>query len=125
MCKEELQIRVNSKTDAERKKTMRKQKNKYHEGRGKRLRRYGDGWTGNGREYYQELLGIFRNLKSSDVLKTLQDHWKMYQRKHYSKSDTSQDDYLRRPEEECEQSNEKEWRITVVGACRNLFFFAF
>ena len=39
-----------------------------------------------------ELLGIFRNLKSSDVWKTLQDHWKMYQRKHYNKSDSSQDD---------------------------------
>ena len=56
--KEELQIRVNSKTDDERKKTMWKQKPKYHEGRGKRLQRYRDGWTDNGREYYQELLGI-------------------------------------------------------------------
>ncbi len=37
----------------------------------------------------------------------------MYQRKHYNKSDTSQDDDLRRPQEECEQSNEEDWRITV------------
>jgi hypothetical protein len=110
---EELQIMVNSKTDDERKKATRKQKPKYHEGRGKRLQRYRDGWTDNGQEYYQELLGIFRNLKSSDVWKTIQDHWKMYQMMHYNKSDTSQDDNLRRPEEECKQSNEEEWRITV------------
>ena len=37
----------------------------------------------------------------------------MYQRKHYNKSDSSQDDNLKRPEEECEQSNEEDWRITV------------
>ncbi len=78
---EELQIRVNSKTEDERKKAIQKQKPKYHKGRGKRLQRFGDGWTDNGRKYCQELLGIFRNLKSSDVWKTLQDHWKMYQRK--------------------------------------------
>ncbi len=59
---EELQIRVNSKTDDKRKKATRKQKPKYHEGRGKRLQRYGDGWTNNGQEYYQKLLGIFSNL---------------------------------------------------------------
>ena len=59
------------------------------------------------------MLGIFRNLKSSDVWKTLQDHWKMYQREHYNKSDSSKDVDLRRPEEECEQSDEEDWRITV------------
>ncbi len=37
----------------------------------------------------------------------------MYHRKHYNKSDTSQDDNLRRPEEECEVSDEEDWRITV------------
>ncbi len=37
---EELQIRVNSKTDDEREKATQKQKPKYHEGRRKRLKRY-------------------------------------------------------------------------------------
>jgi hypothetical protein len=37
----------------------------------------------------------------------------MCHRKHYNKSDTSQDDNLRRPEEECEVSDEEDWRITV------------
>ena len=43
---------------------------------------------------------MFRNLKSSDIWKT-------------NKCDTSQDDNLRRPEEECEESDEEECRITV------------
>jgi len=60
-------------------------KNRYHEGRGKRLKRYGDGWTEDGREYYQLLLVIFKNLMSSDVWNTLQDYWKMYQKKQYNK----------------------------------------
>jgi hypothetical protein len=38
-----------------------------------------------GQEAYQELLGIFKELKSSDVWNTLQDHWKLYQKKHYAK----------------------------------------
>ncbi len=37
----------------------------------------------------------------------------MYQRKHYNKSYTSQDDNLRRPEEECEVSDEEDWRIPL------------
>jgi hypothetical protein len=45
---QELQIRANSKTEDERKKATRKQKPKYHEGRGKQLQRYGDDWTDNG-----------------------------------------------------------------------------
>jgi hypothetical protein len=56
-------------------------------GRGKRLKRFGDGWTDNGQEYYQELLMIFKELKSSDVWNTLQDHWKLYQKKHYARDD--------------------------------------
>jgi hypothetical protein len=31
-----------------------------------------------GQEPYQELLSIFKELKSSDVWDTLQDHWKLY-----------------------------------------------
>jgi hypothetical protein len=55
---DELQIRVNSMTDDKRHKATRQQKPKYHEGRGKHLQRYMDGWTDNGQEYYQELLGF-------------------------------------------------------------------
>jgi hypothetical protein len=57
--KEELKIRAISTTDDERRKATREKKPKYHEGRGKHLKRFGDGWTDHGREYYQQLLGIF------------------------------------------------------------------
>jgi hypothetical protein len=59
---EELQIKTISTTDDERHKATQKQNPKYHKQRGKCLQRYGVGWTDNGREYYQELLGIFKNL---------------------------------------------------------------
>ncbi len=31
------------------------------------------------------MLRIFKELKSSDVCNTLQDHWKLYQNKHYAR----------------------------------------
>jgi hypothetical protein len=37
----------------------------------------------------------------------------IYQTKHYIKSDTSQEHNLRRLEEECDVSNEEDWRVTV------------
>jgi hypothetical protein len=88
-------------------------KPRYHEGRGKRLKRYGDGWTEDGREYYQLLLGIFKNLKSSDAWNTLQDYWKMYQKKHYNKGNDVQDDEGGGHDNECDNSNEEDWRIDV------------
>ncbi len=66
----------------------------------------------NGREYYQELLGIFKELKSSDVWNTLQDHWKLYQKKHYA-TDDNQGEELREPEEECEASDKDDWQIEM------------
>lgn len=111
--KEELQIRATSRTDDERRTATRVKKPRYHEGRGKRLKRYGDGWTEDGREYYQLLLGIFKNLKSSDAWNTLQDYWKMYQKKHYNKGNDVQDDEGGGHDNECDNSNEEDWRIDV------------
>jgi len=89
-------------------------KNRYHEGRGKRLKRYGDGWTDHGWEYYQQLLGIFKNLKSSAVWNTLQDYWKMYQKKQYSnKGNDIQDDEEGGHDTECDNSDKEDWRIDV------------
>jgi hypothetical protein len=67
---------------------------------------------GNGQDYYQELLRIFKNLKSSDVRETLQDHWKLYQKKHYSRGD-NQDEDLRASEEECVASDKEYWKIDM------------
>jgi len=85
--------------------------NRYHEGRGKHLKRYGDGWTEDGWEYYQLLLGIFKNLKSSDVWNTLQDYWKMYQKKQYNKENDIQDDEEGGSDKECDERDEEDWRI--------------
>ena len=96
-----------------------KKKTRYHEGRGKRLKRYRDGWTDHGREYYLQLLGNFKILKNSNVWNKLQDFWKMYQKKQYSKGNDNQDDDNRRPNEECGESDEEDWRMEVEdnGEC--------
>ncbi len=91
---------------------MHHKKPKYHVGRGKCLKWFGDGWTDNGQEYYQELLRIFKKLKSSDVWNTLQDHWKSYQKNHYAR-DNNQVEDLREPEEECEASDKDDWHLDM------------
>ncbi len=80
--------------------------------RGKYLKRFGNGWTDNGQEYYQELLRIFKQLKSSDVWNTLQGHQKLYQKKHHARDD-NQVEELREPEEECEASDKDDWQIEM------------
>ncbi len=75
---EEWLIKKSISDDIQRKQATHHKKPKYHEGRGKRLKRFGDGWTSIGLEYYQEFLDTFKKLKSSDVWKTLEDHWKLY-----------------------------------------------
>ncbi len=93
---------------------MHHKKPKYHVGMGKCLKRFGNGWTDNGREYYQELLMIFKKLKSRDTWNTLQDHWKLYQKKHYARDDNQVEEF-REPEEECEASDKDDWQIEPDG----------
>ncbi len=87
-------------------------KTKYHEGKGKHLKRFCGGWTDHGQEYYQELLGICKILKSCEVWETLQDHWKLYQKKYYARCD-NQDEDTRAPEEECVASDKDDWQIDM------------
>ncbi len=112
MWEEDLQIKTRYKTDKERHNAMDHKTPKYFVGRGKHPKRFGDGWTDNGREYYQELLRIFKELKSSDVGNTLQDHWKLYQKKHYARDDNQVEEF-REPEEECEASDKDDWQIEM------------
>ncbi len=56
---EEVQIKASYKNDEERCNAIHHKKTKFHVGRGKHLKRFGDGWTDNGQEFYQELLAIF------------------------------------------------------------------
>jgi hypothetical protein len=58
------------------------------------------------------LLGIFKDLKSSDVWETLQEFWKLYQKKHYARVD-DQDDDLWAPKEECAASDKDDWQIDM------------
>ncbi len=46
------------------------------------------------------------------VWNTLQDHWKLYQKKHYARDD-NQVEELRELEEECEASDEDDWQIDM------------
>ncbi len=68
---EDFQIKASSRTDEERCNGMHHKKPKYHDRRGKCLKKFGNGWTDNEREYYQELLRICKELKLSDVWNTL------------------------------------------------------
>jgi hypothetical protein len=83
-------------------------KPKFHVGKGKHLKRFGNGWTDSGQEYYQELLMVIMELKSSDVWNTLRNHWKLYQKKHYARDD-NQVEESRESEEECEASDKDDW----------------
>jgi len=50
LWEEEIMIKAQDKMDKEKKKVERRQNPKYHEGRGTRLKRYGNGWTEEGRK---------------------------------------------------------------------------
>jgi hypothetical protein len=75
---EDLQIKASSRTDEERRNAMHHENPQVSCRKGKASQKFGDGWTDNGQEYCQELLMIFKELKSSDVWNTLQDHWKLH-----------------------------------------------
>ncbi len=55
---------------------------------------------------------IFKELKSSDARNKLQDHWKLYQKKHYARNDNQVEEF-REPEEECKASEKDDWQIEM------------
>ena len=58
-------------------------------------------------------LGILKTFKSSDVWNTLQDYWKMYQKKQYNKWKDIQDDEEGGHDKECNESDGEDMRIEV------------
>ncbi len=89
---EELIIKARAKTDEERKNVKRRHNPRYHEGRGKRLKRYGGGWTEKSRTYYKELLTTFQDLNSSEFSnESLQGYWNEYQMRNYGKTSVDYD----------------------------------
>ncbi len=111
MWEEELIIKVSAKTHEERKNAERRHNPRYHEGRGKRLKRNGDGWTEEGRTYYKELLTTFQDLKSSEFWnESLQGYWNEYQMRNYGKTSV---DYNNTEAEVGEDSDKDEdnWKV--------------
>ena len=110
---EELRIKAGAKTDEDRRNVVRHQNPRYHEGQGKRLKRYGDGWTHEGRTYYHDLLKTFQDLKSSEFWETsLQGYWNEYQIKFYgiqSKNQINTESDLDDNEDEPEEN----WKVEV------------
>ena len=77
-----MQIKASSRTDEERHHAMHHKNSSITKEGESILKGLAMAFTDNGPEYYQELLRIFKELKSSDVWNTLQDHWNLYQKKH-------------------------------------------
>jgi hypothetical protein len=114
---EELLIKAHAKMDEERKNAEQRHNPRYHEGRGKRLQRYGDGWTEEGRKYYKELLTTFQDLKSSEFWnESLQGYWNKYQIRNYGKTSV---DYNNKETDIDEDSNddEEDWKIFDSKCC--------
>jgi len=108
---EELIIKARAKTDEERKNAEQRHNPRYHEGRGKRLKRYGDGWTDEGRMYYKELLTTFQDLESSEFWnESLQGYWNEYQMRNYVKTSV---DYNNKESDIDEDSDddEEDWKV--------------
>ena len=53
---------------------------KYHIKKGARVGKYGDGWTDAGRQYYKELIAVYKRLWANQtVYATLIAHWRRYE----------------------------------------------
>lgn len=120
---EELAIKASEMTDEEKKNTIRQRRPKFHEGRGKRLKKCADGWTTEGRVYYKNLMSIFKSLiYENDVWNTLQQHWRTYQLKCYGRNkryDNNEEHEDFSLDEEQEESDEEDWRIELETRDRN------
>ena len=58
-------------------------------------------------------LGFLKTFKSSNVWNTQQYYWEMYQTKQYNKGNDNQDDDNGGHDEECDESDEENWRMDV------------
>ncbi len=97
--------------DEERKNAEQCHNPRNNKGRGKHLTRYGNGWTEEGRKYYQELLKTFQDLKSSVFWnESLQGYSNEYQIRKYGKTRV---DYNNKESDINEDGNEPEedWKV--------------
>jgi hypothetical protein len=102
-----LLINARAKMDKERKNAEQRHNPRYHKGRGKCLKRYVNGWTEEGRKYYQELLKTFQDLKSSVFWdESLQGYWNEYQIRNYGETRVDYNDI-----NEDEDEPEEDWKV--------------
>ena len=73
---EEISIKASDMTDEEKSNKVRQRRPKYHEGQGKKLKRYADGWTEDERLCYKELHVKFKDLRCHQVWTKLQEQCK-------------------------------------------------
>ena len=67
-------------TKEEKKKHKREESPRYHTPVDTKLKLYDDGWTTEGREYYNTLIGKFQFLKSNEQLWiNMNNHWMVYE----------------------------------------------
>jgi len=110
---EEIQIKSECKTKEEIKKATRTAKPKYHEGRGKRLKRYEDGWTKEGVEYFRTMCVAFKNLKNHHLWNHLQVHWSTYMKRYYDTNYIAQDEPTSEFDNEEERISDEQWAIEI------------
>lgn len=110
---EEIQIKSECRTKEEMKKATRTAKPKYHEGRGKRLKRYEDGWTKEGVEYFKAMCDAFKNLKNHHLWNHLQVHWSSYMKRYYNTNYIAQDEPTSEFENEEERISDDQWAIEI------------
>jgi hypothetical protein len=67
-----------------------------------------------GQKPYQELLRIFKELKSSDVWNTLQDHWNLYQKKLYAREGKVRKNVRQVTKMTCKQTCQMEMRFMML-----------
>lgn len=110
---EEIKIKTECKTKEEIKKATRTAKPKYHEGRGKRLKRYEDGWTKDGVEYFKAMCGTFKNLKNHHLWNYLQVHWSTYTKRYYDTNYIAQEEPTSELDHEDEMFSDEQWAIEI------------
>ena len=110
---EEIQIKSECKTKEEMKKATHTAKPKYHEGRGKCLKRYEDGWTKEGVEYFKAMCVAFKNLKNHHLWNHLQVHWSTYMKRYYDTNYIAQDEPTSEFDNEEERISDEQWAIEI------------
>ena len=104
---EEIDKAKNCSTEEDKKLYEGTATNKYHVKRGARLPLYQDGWTNDGKQYFKELCGQFKEMIMNEELwTTLKDHWRTYTTKYHKYRYVVRDDH--NSELESVNSNENE-----------------